>query len=353
MFFFPCMSNNLKPLFGLTLSEIEKECSRLGLPSYAALQIANWLYKNDVSEIEQMSNLSKDSRFKLGEEFIIGLTAPVQFQLSSDGTTKYLFPTLNGRFVEAAYIPEIKRNTLCVSSQVGCRMGCSFCMTATQGFQGNLSAGEILNQIRSLPERKSLTNIVYMGMGEPLDNLDEVLKSIEILTSQYGLGISPKRITVSTIGIVPAIKVFLEKSACNLAVSLHSPFDKERQQLMPISKLHQLNDIVHTIKSFNIEKQRRISFEYIVFKGLNHSRLHANELAKVLNGIRCRINLLRYHKLPHGRLESPGDEELFEFKELLEKKGLITTVRKSRGLDIDAACGLLSTKKANQQNSEN
>jgi len=339
------MGPDLKPLFGLSLKELEEVVSVLELPRYAAGQIAGWLYKKDIKEIIQMSNLSQNARDLLISKYSLGVSGPLQVQVSTDGTKKYLFATSGGRFIETAYIPEPDRATLCVSTQVGCRMGCRFCMTATQGFQGNLSAGEILNQLRSIPERRTITNIVFMGMGEPLDNLEETLKSIEILTSACGFGISPKRITLSTIGLMPAMNLFLEKSTCNLAISLHSPFEDQRRELLPMEKMHPFRDIIAALKSLGAEKQRRISFEYIVFKGLNHTRAHANELARVLDGIRCRINLIKFHQLPGNELQAPSDDDMQSFQQLLEKKGIITTIRRSRGQDIDAACGLLSTKK--------
>ncbi|HAK00469.1 MAG TPA: 23S rRNA (adenine(2503)-C(2))-methyltransferase RlmN [Bacteroidales bacterium] len=338
------MVDTKKILFGLTLQELKQEVTDLGLPSYTAAQIAQWLYSKGVDTVEQMTNISLSARNMLQERFAMGLYAPTQVQVSKDGTKKYLFAVSQGRFVEAAYMPETSRSTLCVSTQVGCRMGCRFCMTATQGLQGNLTAGEILNQIRSLPERQTLTNIVYMGMGEPLDNLQETLKSLEILTSSYGFGMSAKRITVSTIGLLPALEEFLQKSTCNLAISLHSPFDSERQELMPMQKAHPIKEILEAIKTPAADRTRRISFEYIVFKGVNHSRTHANEIARILNGMKCRINLLRYHSLPNNPLQTPTEEDMQVFQQLLEQKGLITTIRKSRGQDIDAACGLLSTK---------
>ena len=331
-------------LFGMNLKQLSAIVTELGMPAYTGKQIAEWIYKKYASDIEQMSNISKANREKLAERFELGISDPVKVQESIDGTKKYLFRSLHGKFIEAAYMPEGRRHTLCVSSQVGCKMGCLFCMTGKQGFQGQLGAGEILNQIRSLPERDLLTNIVYMGMGEPFDNLEAVMQSLDILTGNDGFGMSPKRITVSTIGIIPAMKVFLESSNCHLAVSLHSPFEDERRKLMPIEHVYSLKEVLQAIREFSSGKQRRISFEYIVFKDLNHSQRHVNELARILNGIRCRINLLRFHPIPNTPLASPDDLAIEAFREALEKKGIITTIRKSRGQDIYAACGLLSTK---------
>jgi len=264
-------------------------------------------------------------------------------RVSSDGTKKYLFPAGEGKFIETAYIPEKNRHTICLSTQVGCRMGCLFCMTGKQGFQGNLTASEILNQFRSIPEWALLTNIVYMGMGEPLDNPDEVMKSLEILTSEWGFGLSPKRITVSTIGIIPAMLRFLESSKAHLAVSLHSPFDEERQMLMPVQNKYPLKEVLAKIRDWDFGRQRRVSFEYILFKNLNDSPAHVNELARILNGIRCRVNLIRFHPIPDTSFESPDEKDVIAFRDRLNDKGITATIRASRGEDIRAACGLLST----------
>lgn len=331
-------------LFGKTLTELQEIVVKAGFPKFVAKQLTDWMYKKRVRSIEEMRNLSKPTREKLAENYILNYTAFTKVQESVDGTKKYLFPVKPHQFIEAAYIPDNERATLCVSSQVGCKMGCLFCMTGKQGFQGNLNSAEILNQIFSLPEFDNLTNIVYMGMGEPLDNLDEVLKSIEILTADYGLAWSPKRITVSTIGIIPAMKRFLEQSKANLAVSLHSPFEEERKKMMPIESVYHLPKLLDVIRSFEFGGQRRVSFEYIMFKGENDQQRHINELAKILNGIKCRINLIRFHPIPGTPLESSSNETILRFQTGLKKKGILTTIRASRGEDIFAACGLLSTK---------
>jgi len=333
-----------EPLFGKTLSQLQEIVTGLGMPKFTAKQITDWLYKKDITSIDEMTNLSKKARELLSENFEFGLVPPEKVSVSSDGTKKYLYPVENNRFVEAAYIPEKSRATLCVSSQVGCRMGCRFCMTGMQGFQGNLSAGEIVNQIRSLPERENLTNIVYMGMGEPFDNYQNVIQSLEILTSGWGFAMSPRRITVSTIGVIPAMKKFLEESECHLAVSLHTPFDDERRMLMPVQNNHPIEEVLDVIRKFDIGGQRRISFEYIVFKDMNHSPKHVKQLARILNGIRCRINLIRFHPIPGSEYRSPDEETIRSFMEALNSKGIRTTLRASRGQDIEAACGLLSTK---------
>ena len=331
-------------LFGKTLEELQDLVLELKLPKFTAKQITDWLYKKQISSIDEMSNLSKKARELLNEKFEFGLTASTKVQSSIDGTKKYLFPTIQNKFIETAMIPDRDRKTVCVSSQVGCKMGCLFCFTAKQGFQGQLSAGEILNQIKSIDEVEEVSNIVYMGMGEPFDNLDEVLKSLEILTSEWGFAMSPRRITVSTIGIIPGMLTFLEKSEAHLAVSLHTPFHEERQKLMPAEIAYPIEDIVNEIKSWDFGRQRRISFEYILFEGLNDSAKHINELVRLLNGLKCRINLIRFHPVPGTPLKSPDENIIQKFKEKLTHKGLYTTVRASRGEDIYAACGLLSTK---------
>ncbi len=331
-------------LFGKTLSELQQIVVDLGLPRFTAGQITDWLYKKQISSIAEMSNLSKKNRELLQENFEVGLTAYTKVQISADGTKKYLFPTIQHKFIETAMIPERDRKTVCVSSQVGCKMGCLFCFTAKQGFQGQLSAGEIVNQIRSIDEAGDVSNIVYMGMGEPFDNLDEVLKSIEILASEWGFAMSPRRITVSTIGIIPGMLTFLEKSEAHLAVSLHTPFNEERQKLMPVQVAYPIEEVVREIKSWDFGRQRRVSFEYILFEGLNDSPAHVRELARLLDGLKCRINLIRFHPVPGTPLKSPSDKVMQEFKDALNNKGILTTVRASRGQDIYAACGLLSTK---------
>jgi len=317
------------------------------MPGFAAKQIADWLYRKEIQSVDEMTNLSKRMREVLSMDYEIGLTAPANTAGSSDGTKKYLFKVLNHKYIETAYIPDKDRATICISSQSGCKMGCVFCMTGKQGFQGNLSSNEILNQFRSIPEFRNLTNMVYMGMGEPLDNLQEVLKSLEIMTSEWGYGWSPTRITVSTIGLKDPIKEFLEKSRCHLAVSLHSPFDDERMRLMPVQRTNSLKEILDIIRGYDFNSQRRISFEYILFKGLNDTHRHVKELARILNGIKCRINIIRFHQIPGSPYQSPGNSAVIEFREALNAKGIITTIRSSRGEDIGAACGLLSTLKQN------
>lgn len=331
-------------LLGKTFSELKQITQTLGLPGFIASQLANWLYKTNIQSYDEMTNISKKVRALLTQHYDLGVVAPVKVQESADGTKKYLFSVSNHKFIETAFIPDEKRNTLCVSSQVGCKMGCLFCATGRQGFQDQLSAGQIINQLRSLPERNKITNIVFMGMGEPFDNAEQVMKAQEILTADYGFELSVRKVTVSTIGIVPAMEIFLRESKCNLAVSLHSPFDDERRRLMPIQHVYPIKDVIEAINQADPGKYRRISIEYIVFGSLNDTPRHVKELARLLNKTRCRINLIRFHPVPNVPLPPTDEGRLLEFQKGLIEKGIVTTIRASRGLDIDAACGLLSTK---------
>lgn len=327
-------------LFGKTLNELVECVKAKGFPAFYGKQIADGIYGRDVGSIDEITNLSKKAREILSSEYEIGLYPPVKVQISSDNTKKYLYALKSGYFIESVYIPEADRATLCISSQAGCRMACRFCMTARQGLKANLTAGEILNQIRSLPERDGLTNIVYMGMGEPTDNIEQVLKSLEIMTAEYAYNKSYKRITVSTIGITDGLAKLLRSSKCRLAVSLHSPFDDERQQLMPMQKFHPISEILKILKKD--EYQRRISFEYIMFEGVNDTEKHAKALVKMLSGNDYRVNLIRFHKIPDCALAPSSEKNVEKFKNYLNSKGLTTTLRASRGEDIFAACGMLS-----------
>lgn len=340
-----------RSLYGLTLNRLELLTKELGMPRFAARQIARWLYGRRVRSIDAMTDLSVRNRLLLQERFDLGLCAPEAVSTSADGTKKYLYRTAQGAFIESAYIPDAERATLCVSSQAGCRMGCRFCATGRQGLQHALSAAEILNQIVSLPEFDTLTNLVFMGMGEPLDNPDNVLDALEILTSEWGFAWSPTRITLSTAGVLPALPRFLEQSKVHLAVSLHNPFPEERAEIMPVERAWPLREVVATLKRYDFSHQRRLSFEYIVMSGLNDSSRHIRELCRLLDGLKCRINLIRFHRIPGSPYFSPPDTEMIRFRDTLTAKGIQTTIRSSRGEDIQAACGLLSTLKRNEKES--
>lgn len=338
-------------LYGKTLSQLKALCEAEQLPRFAAKQIARWLYVRRVTDIQQMTDLSLAARTRLAEGYELGLSAPLRESVSADGTKKYLFKTWQGEYIESAYIPDRERATLCVSSQAGCRMGCRFCATARQGLQHSLSAGEIINQIVSIPESQKLTNIVFMGMGEPLDNLDNVLDAIEILSSDWGFAWSPTRITLSTAGVARHLAEFLDKTKVHLAVSLHNPFHDQRAEIMPIENAYPIHEVCDILRRYDFTGQRRVSFEYIVMEGLNDSPAHIKELCRLLNGIKCRMNLIRFHKIPDSPYFSPSAERMTAFRDTLTAKGIQTTIRASRGEDIKAACGLLSTaEKSNTTN---
>lgn len=340
------------PLLGMTLVELQAVVKNLDMPEFAAKQIASWIYGKKVTSIDAMTNLSLKHRELLKETFEVGCCEPVDKMCSSDGTVKYLYQVGESHFVESVYIPDDDRATLCVSSQVGCKMNCKFCMTGKQGFTAQLTANQILNQIHSLPERDKLTNIVMMGMGEPLDNLDEVLKVLHIMTAPYGYAWSPKRITLSSVGLRKGLRRFIEESDCHLAISLHSPLPLQRAELMPAERAFSITDIIGLLRNYDFSKQRRLSFEYIVFKGVNDSLMHAKELLKLLRGVDCRVNLIRFHAIPGVDLEGADMETMTRFRDYLTSHGLFTTIRASRGEDIFAACGMLSTAKQEENSNQ-
>ena len=333
----------IEPLLGKSLAELKEVAKSLGMPAFAGGQMAKWLYVKHVMDIDGMTDISKGNRELLKERYTIGCMPPAESQRSVDGTVKYLFPTSSGKFVETVYIPDNDRATLCVSSQVGCKMNCLFCQTGKQGFEGNLTAADILNQIYSLPERDKLTNIVFMGQGEPMDNLDNVLRATEALTAAWGYAWSPKRITVSSVGVKNKLKRFIEESECHVAISLHSPIHEQRAMLMPAEKAMPIADVVEMLRNYDFSHQRRLSFEYIVFGGVNDSPMHAREIIKLLKGLDCRINLIRFHQIPGVDLHGADDSRMEAFRDYLTGHGVFTTIRASRGQDIYAACGLLST----------
>ena len=337
-------------LLGMTLPELREVAKQMGMPAFTAKQMAEWLYRKQVTDIDGMTNISVKNRNLLKERYQVGCSAPVECQRSVDGTAKYLYRTSEGGYVETVYIPDADRATLCVSSQVGCRMNCRFCMTGKQGFAGHLSVTDILNQIYSLPEREHLTNIVFMGQGEPFDNLDNVLKATTILTADEGYAWSPKRITVSTVGLRKGLKRFLDESECHLAISLHNPFHEQRAMLMPAEKSYGLQEMIDLLKTYDFTHQRRLSFEYIMFDGVNDTMEHARELLRLLNGMECRMNLIRFHAIPNVDLKGSPDEQILTFRNYLTTHGLFSTIRASRGQDIYAACGLLSTAKQQNMN---
>ncbi|MBQ9639155.1 MAG: 23S rRNA (adenine(2503)-C(2))-methyltransferase RlmN [Bacteroidales bacterium] len=336
-------------LFGMTLEEIQRLCGEEGFARYVGKQICDWVYAKHVEQIDAMTNLSLAVRARLKEIAVVERWQPVAEQVSNDGTRKYLFPVGDDRYVEAVYIPDDReglssRATLCVSTQTGCRMGCRFCVTGQQGFRGSLSTAQILNQIFSLPQFERLTNVVYMGMGEPLDNYEAVRASLSVLTANWGLGWSPKRITVSTVGVIPQLKELIEQCRCHVAVSLHNAVASERAELMPIQQRYALADVLSLLRQYEWNGQRRVSFEYIMFSGLNDDMFHAKVLVAALRGLTCRVNLIRFHVSPGMPYRTSDSARIEAFMNYLNAHGVVCTLRASRGEDIMAACGLLAGK---------
>ena len=329
-------------LLGKTPDELREVAIKVGLPAFAGKQLAGWLYGRRVRSFDEMTNISKAGRERLKEEYDLGVTMPSTCQVSKDGTNKYLFPMNAGDAVEAVMIPDDDRKTLCVSSQAGCRMGCKFCMTGRQGFHGNLSVAMILSQFIAIDEAEDLTNAVFMGMGEPLDNYVNVRRAIEALTADWGFGWSPKRITLSTIGVLPNLRRYLDETRCHLAVSLHNPFPEERASIMPVQKAWPVEDVVNLIREYDFTGQRRVSFEYTMFAGLNDTKRHADALIRLLKGLECRVNLIRFHKIPDAPFETSPQIVMENFRDRLSNHGITCTIRASRGEDIMAACGMLA-----------
>ncbi len=353
------MAEGKKALIGMTTAELRKLCQDMGMPAYTGGQIASWIYQRHVKSIDEMTNLSKQNRERLAAEYCVGVMEPLDCQRSKDGTIKYLFPvrcsnvatspTAPGMFVETVFIPDQDRGTICVSCQVGCKMNCLFCQTGKQGFEGNLTTADILNQVYSLPERNRLTNIVFMGQGEPMDNLDNVLRATQILTAPDGYAWSPKRITVSSVGVRTKLKRFLDESLCHIAISMHSPIHEQRRQLMPAEQAMPIADVVALLRQYDFTHQRRCSFEYICFGGLNDTPLHAREIVKLVEGLECRVNLIRFHPIPGVNLPGADEKRMESLRDYLTAHGVFTTIRASRGQDIFAACGLLTTARQHQE----
>lgn len=355
-----------KKLLGKTPEELRQIAVECGLPPYAGNQIAQWLYKKKIRTVDGMTNLSREGRARLSEKYETGAVEYADCMISADGTRKYLFPVacsfsgaawavesgnpgkVEGSCIESVMIPEIDRKTLCVSSQAGCKMGCKFCMTGRQGFHGNLSPADILSQFISVDEADSLTGTVFMGMGEPLDNFENVKKAIDVLTADWGFGWSPKRITLSTIGVLPSLKRFLDETRCHVAVSMHNPFPDEREGIMPVQKAYDIRDVVSLLKKYDFTGQRRVSFEYTMFSGYNDDKRHADAVIRLLAGLECRVNLIRFHKIPDFPYVSSPDGVMEMFRDRLSRAGITATIRASRGEDIFAACGMLAGKHSDQ-----
>lgn len=340
---------NLQPLIGLTLEQLKEVALECGMPGFAGMQMAKWLYDKRVTSIDEMTNLSKPARAKLAGKWCVGRTSPLTKAESTDGTVKYLFDGVGGRDIEAVMIPDRDRATLCISSQAGCKMNCRFCMTGRQGWHGNLSASQIINQVLSVEESEALTNIVFMGMGEPMDNLVAVLTTIDILTAPWGMAWSPKRITVSSIGKLKELKQLLDTTKVHIAISVHSPYSDERAGLMPVENAYPITEVMKLLRGYDFAHQRRLSVEYIMWQGVNSDLRHADALARLVKGTDCRVNLIRFHAIPGVELHPCSEGEMTRFRDRLNALGITATIRASRGEDIMAACGMLAGKAKPQQ----
>ncbi|MDE6753200.1 MAG: 23S rRNA (adenine(2503)-C(2))-methyltransferase RlmN [Muribaculaceae bacterium] len=347
------MTTQLPPLIGMTLEQLTKVALSGGMPKFVGKQLAEWLYKKKVTSFDEMVNISKKNREWLTQSYSVGREAPESRQKSLDGTVKYLFNAGAGRVIESVYIPDHDRATLCVSSQVGCKMNCYFCATGRLGFKANLTAAQIINQILSIPPKPKpgetaageLTNVVFMGMGEPLDNMEALLPVIEIMTASWGMAWSPKRITVSTVGKLPQLKDLLEKTQVHVAISVHTADPVEREQLMPAQKAFPIANVMKMLAGYDFSHQRRLSLEYIMWRGVNDDIAHAEMLVRLARGLDCRVNLIRFHAIPDVDLHPCSEERMIMFRNFLNSKGITATIRSSRGEDIMAACGMLAGKK--------
>ena len=328
----------------MSLSQLQQVVAQLGMPRFTAKQLAEWIYMHRAKSFDEMNNISKANRARLQDAYSLGLKAPIKEQRSVDGTAKYLFGVGDGQAVESVYIPDDDRATLCISSQKGCRMNCHFCMTGKQGYHGNLTANQIINQVLSVPESESLTNVVFMGMGEPMDNLQEVMQAIEVMTAPWGLAWSPKRITVSSIGKIRELTQLVEQTNVHIAISVHSPYHAERASLMPVENAYPINKVMRMLSNYDFAHQRRLSLEYIMFNGLNDDMEHAQALEQLIDRQPIRVNLIRFHAIPGVNLKTSDEERMVRFRDYLNSRGIICTIRRSRGEDIFAACGMLAGK---------
>ena len=335
----------------LSLEELLSSMQNIGEKSFRAKQVYEWLWKKDATSFEQMSNLSKDLRNKLEENYFIDHIQLDDQQISSDKTIKCAFSVGEGKVVEGVLIPTTSRTTACISSQVGCSLSCTFCATGRLKLMRNLSAGEIVDQVVYLKDQAEtkyntpLTNIVYMGMGEPLLNYRNVLRSIELITGEEGLGMSPRRITVSTAGIAKMIRKLGDDAVkFNLALSLHAANDKKRSHIMEINETNNLEELADSLRYFYEKTASRVTFEYIIFKDFNDQLEDAQELAEFAKCVPCKINIIEYNPIDNGEFQQADKQRVDAFASYIESKNLIVNVRRSRGKDIDAACGQLANK---------
>jgi 23S rRNA (adenine2503-C2)-methyltransferase len=332
-----------KSLCGLMANEIFELISNMGFTLGHAISVSNDIYKKNIRDISLFENIPRKLREDLSSISVSGIYSPVSYEVSIDNSVKFLFRNEEGQEFETVYIPDDKRHTVCVSTQAGCRMGCSFCVTSKYGYQGNLNTGDIINQIIGIPQSGKVTHVVFMGMGEPMDNLENVLKACDIITSEWGLALSSRNVTVSTVGIIPGVEQFLRRSECNLTLSLFSPFSEQRLKSIPVETKYPVIKIIELMKNFPLKKKRRISLAYVMIKGLNDTDRHLEELKSIVNGSAIRINLLSYHGTENGLYSSSSVQRMQHFKHELVVSGISASIRKSRGEDISAACGLLAS----------
>ena len=336
----------LTDLAELEQPEIEAALAGLGVPRFHGRQIFHWIYGRGVTDFAKMTDLSQPLRKTLADAFTITTPAIESRQVSEDGTTKFLLRLADGRHIEAVYIPDTPAQTFCISTQVGCAMGCAFCLTGKMGLVRNLTAGEIAGQVRLLAHETGLAaatfNIVFMGMGEPLHNYAATMKAIRIVADAHGLGLPPRRITLSTVGVLPGLEALAKEPLMpNLAISLHGTTDAQRSQLVPINRKYSLGELIAACKRFPLAKRRRITFEYVLLDGVNDTPEDARRLVKLLDGIKAKVNLLPLNVAPGIPFDRPADARVNAFAKILADKDVLVSVRKSRGRDIRAACGQL------------
>lgn len=331
-----------KSICGLASDEIFDLIRSSGFTTGHAVSLAHNVYKKHRSDISLFEKIPKTLKIMLSASAVSGIFFPKDELVSDDKSVKYLFVSEFGKVFETVYIPEGRRHTVCVSTQSGCRMGCTFCATGEYGYKGNLTSAEIVNQIIAIPQAEKITHVVFMGMGEPMDNLENVLKACNIITAEWGLALSPRNVTVSTVGILPGIEKFLKASDCNMTLSLFSPFADERVKGVPIEKLYPFQKILDLMKQFKVRKGRRLSVAYMMIQNVNDTDSHLRELISIVKGSSVRVNLIPYHPHPGVQNLSSSKERMQYFKHNLVISGISASIRKSRGADISAACGLLA-----------
>ena len=338
----------------LELDELERYLASIGVPTFHARQIFQWIYRRGETSFEAMTDLGRDLRAQLARELVVGTPAVAKRERSEDGTTKFLLRLADGQFIESVFIPDTPSQTFCISTQVGCAMRCAFCLTGKMGIVRNLTAGEIAGQVRVLVRELQMQgqrfNIVLMGMGEPLHNYDATMKALRILGDEHGLAVAPRRITLSTVGVLPALeRLATEPFMPNLAISLHSTTEDQRDRLVPINRKYGLEELLDACRRFPLKRRNRITFEYVLLKDLNDSPEDARRLVKLLHGIKAKVNLLPLNEAAGIPFERPSDERVNRFAAILAERGVTVLVRRSRGRDIRAACGQLITESTRQR----